>query len=183
MGSWCNRVKLNIAGEATWISCPVVRERGIQLIDAVKIDDKRPWRDDIRKILKLHYKEAKNFQSAIALIDSLLDFDSVNLANFNINAIETIARYLGSKTQFVRQSSLPKLKETSTERLVALAQSIGADAYLCGGGSSGYQDDAAFAAANIQLIYQKFEPIPYGKPDHFLPGLSIIDWIMHESVE
>jgi hypothetical protein len=32
MGSWCNRVKINIAGVASWISCPVVREHGPQSI-------------------------------------------------------------------------------------------------------------------------------------------------------
>ncbi len=180
MGSWCNRVKFNVGGMATWISCPLLREPGIQLIDAVKIDEKRPWRDNIRKTLKMNYREARNFQSATALMDRLLDFESDSLADFNINAIQTIAKYLGCDTQFVRQSALPKMKETSTERLVELTQAVGAVAYLCGGGSSGYQNDEAFAKASIQLIYQDFLAVPYGKLDRFIPGLSVIDWLMHE---
>lgn len=180
MGSWCNRVKFNVGGKATWASCPVLRQSGIQLVNTVKIDEKRPWRDDIRNMLKINYKEARNFQSTAALMDRLLDFESDSLADFNINAIQSIANYLGFETQFVRQSALPKMKETSTERLVALTQAVGADAYLCGAGSSGYQDDAAFPKASLQLIYQDFEAVPYGKPDRFIPGLSAIDWLMHE---
>ena len=30
MGSWTNRVKINISAHAKWISCPVVREHGIK---------------------------------------------------------------------------------------------------------------------------------------------------------
>jgi hypothetical protein len=180
MGSWCNRVMFNVGGKATWISCPVLREHGIQLIDTVKIDDKRPWRDNFRKMLKMNYKDTRNFQSTAALMDHLLNFESDRLSDFNINTIQAISKYLGYETQFVRQSALPKMKETSTEILVALTQAVGAEAYLCGGGSSGYQDDAAFAKAGLQLIYQDFEAIPYGKPDRFIPGLSAIDWLMHE---
>lgn len=180
MGSWCNRVKLNVGNKATWISCPLLREHGIQPINTVKIDEKRPWRNDIRKMLKMNYSEARNFQSIAALMNHLLDFKSDSLADFNINSIQAISKCLGCETQFIRQSALPKMKETSTERLVALTQAVGADAYLCGGGSSGYQDDAAFAKAGLQLIYQDFEVVPYGKPDRFIPGLSAIDWLMYE---
>jgi hypothetical protein len=164
-----------------WISCPLLREHGIQLIDSVKIDDKRPWRDNSRKMLKMNYSEASNFESAFALMDRLLDFESDSLADFNINAIQAIAKYLGCDTQFVRQSALPKMKETSTERLVALTKALDADAYICGGGSSSYLDEAAFAKASLQLIYQEFVAVPYGKPDRFIPGLSVIDWLMHKS--
>ena len=182
MGSWCNRVKFNVGGKATWISCPVLRKSGIQLIDSIKIDDCSPWRDVIRKILRTNYQEAKNFQTTIELMDRLLDFQSDSLANFNINAIQSIAKYLGYQTQFIRQSSLPKIEETSTKRLVALTQSVGADAYLCGGGSSSYFDEATFENAGLHLIYQNFEAVPYGKTDHFIPGLSVIDWIMYEGI-
>jgi hypothetical protein len=181
MGSWCNRAKINLGDNAGWISCPVLRESGIQLIDTVKIDEKRHWRDDIRNKLKMNYRESRNFQTVKVLMDRLLDFDSDTLADFNINAIKVITKYLGYETQFVRQSELPKLNETSSERLVALTQAVGADAYLCGGGSSGYLDDAAFDKAGLQLIYQNFVTEPYGDSGNFIPGLSVIDWLMHES--
>jgi hypothetical protein len=180
MSSWCNRVKFSVGGKATWTHCPVLRVSGIQLIDAVKIDENRPWRDNIRNMLRMNYKEARNFQSVAALMDCILDFESDSLADFNIYAIQTIAKYLGYETQFVRQSVLLNMKATSTERLVLLTQAVGADAYLCGGGSSGYQDDAAFAKASLQLIYQDFVAVAYGKPESFIPGLSAIDWLMHE---
>lgn len=180
MGSWCNRVKINMGGKSSWVSCPVLREKGVQIISSVKIDDNRPWRDDIRNILERNYSRAKNFQSTAALLDRLLDFESENLAEFNINAIRVIAKHLGCETRLVRQSELPELTETSSERLVALTRAVGADAYLCGGGSNGYLDEAVFIKAGLKLIYQDFLIAPYGDLGSFIPGLSIIDFLMHE---
>ena len=59
----------------------------------------------------------------------------------------------------------------------------GCDAYMCGGGASGYQEDELFEKAGIELIYQNFTPKPYGNPKKFIPGLSIIDYMMHESYD
>lgn len=180
MGSWCNRVRININGQATWISCPVVREHGVQPIDTVCIDEKkRPWRTDIRKALAINYKKAANFHSAYALIDTLLGYESDMLADFNINAIRAIAQHVGCDTHYVKQSSLPPTEETATARLLSICRFVGVDTYLCGSGAAGYLEPAAFAEAGINLVYQNFQPIPYGNRDTFIPGLSVIDWLMH----
>jgi hypothetical protein len=183
MGSWCNRVKVNVGGNASWTSCPVLRQSGIQFIDTVKIDERRPWRDSMRQVLETNYRETRNFQSVFALMDQLLNFNSDRLADFNINAIQIISKYLGYETQFVRQSELLMLKETSSERLIALTRAVGADAYLCGGGSSDYLDESAFSKAGVGLIYQNFRATPYGSSNTFIPGLSVIDWLMRQAGE
>lgn len=74
MGSWCNRVRINTGGSPTWISCPVVREAGVQPIDTVRIDNSRPWRDKLRATLETAYRRAPNFTLAFALIDKLLEY-------------------------------------------------------------------------------------------------------------
>jgi hypothetical protein len=179
MGSWCNRVKIRINGKPDWIACPVIRESGVQSINSVRIDSKRPWRDRIRKLIELNYRNAPNFSSAFNLIDRFLGFETEFLAEFNVNAITGLARYLGYRADLVQQSDLPLTQETATARLVAITKAVRANTYLCGGGSGGYLDESAFKEAGIGLVYQNFEAIPYGGPDTFVPGLSIIDWLMH----
>ena len=39
-----------------------------------------------------------------------------------------------------------------------------------------------FEASGLGLVYQDFAPLPYGRTERFLPGLSIIDFLM-ESAE
>jgi len=181
MGSWCNRVRINVEGRAAWISCPVVREHGVQPISTVKIDNRRPWRDTIRTTIEKSYRKAANFESAYSLIDRLLAFESESLSGFNVNAITSLAGHLGLRTRFAAESELPPNEHTSTARLVAIVKAVGADSYLSGGGAGGYQDDAAFANAGLQLVYQNFAVIPYMDADKFIPGLSIIDWLMHRN--
>lgn len=182
MGSWCNRVKLNIGGKAAWVWCPVIRESGKQSIDTVRINNQRPWRDDLLKVLVANYKRAANFADALELISGLLAYQTDSLADFNIHAIRRLAEHLGCRTECVRQSSLPRILETATDRIVALCRHVGADTYLCGGGSSEYIEEAAFAKADIQLVYQNFVPQPYGDSSRFISGLSVIDWLMHGEV-
>jgi hypothetical protein len=181
MSSWCNRVKLNVNGHATWVACPVIREHGVQPINSVRIDNGRPWRDAIRKVLETNYGKAPSFASVYPLIDRLVGFESDRLAEFNENAITAIARHLGLDREYIAESELPPIEHTSNARLVAILKAVGADAYLCGGGATGYQDDSIFNDAGVQVVYQNFAPAPYGKPDSFIPGLSIIDWLMHRT--
>lgn len=180
MGSWCNRVRINVSGQAKWLSCPVVREHGPQPIDTVRIDHSRPWQDDVRKTLEINYKKAPKFAAAFQVIDTLLRFEAERLADFNVHAIDVLAASMGITTPCVRQSSLPAVEERSTERLIAICRLVHAGTYLCGGGAGGYQDDATFEHAGVQLVYQNFQPEPYGNPARFLPGLSVIDWLMHK---
>jgi hypothetical protein len=181
MGCWCNRVRINVNGQGAWISCPVVREHGVQPINTVRIDNKRPWRNAIRRTIENNYRKAPNFVSAFPLIDSLLGFESDSLAEFNTNAIVTLAGHCGLTTRFVAESELPSIELTSTARLMEIVKAVGADTYLCGGGASGYQDDAAFPEAGLKIVYQNFSATPYGNPSRFIPGLSIIDWLMDRS--
>lgn len=181
MGSWCNRVKLMVNGEPQWVSCPVVRESGPQAINTVKINDQIPWRDKLRSQLKANYQKAPNFVETFELVGRLLDYDTDKLAEFNTNAIKSIAAHIGLRTEFVSESGLQSTGKKATERLIALAKATGSDAYLCGGGSGGYQDDALFAEESISLIYQGFKPLPYGDSSRYVPGLSVIDWLMFRS--
>lgn len=183
MSSWCNRVKLSIGGKAAWVSCPVVREHGRQPIDRVRIDDKRPWREDLRKILMTNYRRAPNFTDTFQVVESLLAYRTDRLADFNVHVVKTLALYLGYRAEWIRQSELPPIPETATDRLAAICRQVGADTYLCGGGSSGYQEDEVFARAGIRLVYQNFIPTAYGDVGRFIPGLSVIDYLMHRNVE
>lgn len=52
---------------------------------------------------------------------------------------------------------------------------------MSGDGSSGYQDDAAFIEAGIDLVYQRFEHPVYAQRGltQFVPGLSVLDAIFN----
>jgi len=179
MGSWCNRVKLNIHGEAKWCSCPVVREHGKQVIKSVCINDDINWREKLLVIIAQNYPDSRNYADVYPRVEELINYSTSNLADFNINAIISLSKMLGIEAEWVRDSELD-INGASTQRLVDIASCVGADVYLTGGGSAGYLDENIFSQSSIELKYQEYKPVQYGG-DEYLPGLSIIDYLMNRA--
>jgi hypothetical protein len=182
MGSWLNRVKIAIQGEARWIGCPVKRMPLGSPINHAVIDDTQPWRAKLLKSLEANYRRSKNYLSTASLVRELLETEIVTLADFNIGCITRISRHLGINTKFVRQSDVAA-SGNSTDLLIEIVRLVGADAYLAGGGSQGYQKDDLFATRGVELVYQNFDQKPYLPSERFIPGLSIIDYLMHDGRE
>lgn len=180
-GSWVNRVRIAIGGAPAWVGAPVRRERGVQKIKDVLMDDRQPWRKKLLRTLEINYRRAPNFDACMAIVTPLIGLETSLLADFNMHAVRILCGVLGLDAQFVRQSELDT-RRASTELLIELATKVRADAYLCGGGADGYQDDRLFPAAGIGLVHQNFEPRPYGDPRSFIPGLSVIDYLMKAEI-
>ncbi|RUQ81553.1 WbqC family protein [Legionella septentrionalis] len=165
-GSWCNRVRLLQGMEPFWFGLPVQRQSGVQLIKSVRFADKDYHLKKLNKTLELNYKKYPRYRNAWPLIESLLNYPSDSLVEYNIHAIMSLSKWLGLKTRFIRQSELQHQKN-STELLIELVQQVGADRYLCGNGSSGYQEDALFKQAGIDVQYQLTNPA-----QHFVEQIS-----------
>jgi hypothetical protein len=179
MGSWVNRVRLNIQGEARWITCPLQRMTQGAPILAAAIDDKQFWRRNLVRTLETNYRRARRFDETMALLRPLIEAPQTNLAAFNISAIGAIAARLGANARFVRQSELSH-EGAATALLVSLVKAVGGDAYLAGGGAEGYQQDELFEAHGLRLVAQNFTLATYGDPGAWQPGLSAIDYLMHD---
>jgi len=179
MGSWTNRVKLAIQGEARWVTCPLKRMPLGSSILAAEINDNQPWRVKLLKTLDANYRKAPDYDEVLSELEPLINSPQTNLAGFNIAAIKAIAARLGISTPMVRQSELP-YEGRATELLISLVRAAGGDAYLAGGGAGGYQQDELFAAHGVRLEYQGFVPEIYGPEKRFISGLSIIDYLMYD---
>ena len=179
MGSWCNRVRINVGGAPHWLTAPVKRMALGQPISAARIDDSKPWRRKALKTLRGAYAKAPNCDAALEFLSPLLLRETDNLADYNMANIQAIATRLGLQTCFVRESDL-SLDGTATERLINIVTALGGTGYLSGGGAGDYQQEDLYARAGIDLVMQGFEQRPYRPAADFLPGLSIIDYLMHD---
>lgn len=180
MGSWCNRVRLAVQGEARWVTCPLRRAPLGTPIATTEIDDSQSWRAKLLRTLDVNYGKAPQFATCMTMLEPLIRAPESNLATFNIRAIEAIATHLGlSTTRFIRQSTL-SYSGRATELLISLVKAVGGSTYLSGDGAAGYQRDELFAENDIGLLKQNFSLSPYGEPSHFIPGLSVIDYLMRD---
>jgi len=177
-GTWTNRVKLQISGEARWITAPVQRNfHGSKTINEMKFGAHPQWRGKILKSIRANYCSAPYYDEMISFFQEVIGNEESNVASYNCRAILEIAKQLELNTDHIFWSSKLEHHGASNELLVSLTKAVGADTYLFGGGAGGYQDEQVFVNEGIGLEAQNFHhpEYPQNKGAEFLPGLSIID--------
>lgn len=183
MSSWSNRVQLLIQEHKAWINCPIHREHGVQKICDVKINDTQDWRRKLSRTIRFNYAKSPFYREVMPYVEKWLNEKYSYIADYNIAVIQSIANMLQIETKFVRQTNL-KTECHSTELLMEITKLVGCDAYLCGGGAGGYQQDELFPENGILLQYQNFVPYEYDQgQQEFVAGLSILDALFHQGFE
>jgi hypothetical protein len=164
------------------VGCPLRRLPFGAPICAAEVDSSQSWATKLIRTLEVNYARAPNFARAMELLVPLIQSPEMNLAARNIAAIQSIAVALGlDACRLVRQSSLsPAPEGRATELLIKITQAVGGGTYMAGGGATGYQEDDLFARYGLALRYQNFTPRPYGPRERYIPGLSVIDYLMQD---
>lgn len=180
-GTWMNRVRILVHGSASWLTMPVRRNyHGVQLIHEVRINDEAAWRKRCLDTLQHSYRRAPHFDAVYPFLERLFAYRTDRIADFNVHAIRVLLERLEMAPGAIESGTRLGLEGKGTDLLVAMVQAVGGDAYLCGGGASGYQEDEKFGAAGLRLVQQHFHEAEYrqGGGRTFAPGLSIIDALM-----
>ena len=181
-GTWMNRVRLLVDGKPKWVTMPLCRTyQGVRIIRDVEIDNQLPWRARLLNTLRQYYSRAPYYQTVFSFLETVINNATERLTDFNLKALRALSRPLGMDPgKWILGTSL-SVEGSATELLITMVKAVGGNAYLCGGGADGYQEDRKFSSSGIGLVYQGFEHPVYsqqGKRD-FVPGLSIIDALMH----
>jgi WbqC-like protein len=177
-GTWSNRVQVLVNGGRAWLTIPIVRAyHGVREIREIQIDASKPWRKKALSTIRMSYARAPHFADVFPVIAELLECPASTIVELNLMAIRTLCTRLGLDDRKLLLASDLVADGEATERLISLVKGAGGDTYLAGGGAAGYQEDASFAAAGIDLLYQSFEHPVYSQQGAmpFVPGLSIVD--------
>lgn len=177
-GTWINRVYISQNGTAKFLTAPVNRSyNGTRSVNEMSFSANLNWREDCLKALSASYRKAPFFTELMPFFEDLIVNPENKIAEYNIDALNTLIDRIGlAQPTFVRSSTLG-ITSSRTQRLIDITRAVGGAVYLCGDGTSGYQDDTLFEAAGITLRYNNFVPQPYPQygTGSFIPGLSIVD--------
>lgn len=185
-GTWNNRVKINVSGQASWITAPIVRNySGFKLLNQIEFNENEDWREKLSRTVMMNYKKAPYYEEVAEWFYPLLINKEHRLAEYNINCIQEILTRMSLSTDHIFMSSNLGIESQATERLIQITKHLGADIYRCGGGSSGYQEDDLFENYGIELCYQNFShpKYPQKNTNEFIPGLSILDALFNLGTE
>lgn len=181
-GVWSNRVQLIVNGQAAWVTMPVVRAyHGTRRISEIQINNTPPWRAKLLKTIQMNYSRAPFFEAVFPWLSELVNNPTDQLVAYNLSAIRSLMKALKLDTSRLILGSSLEVRGKATNLLISMVRAVGGTAYLSGGGAAGYQEDEKFLAAGIELIYQNFQhPVyPQASTAEFVPGLSIVDALMH----
>jgi hypothetical protein len=181
-GTWSNRVRLLVGGNAAWITVPVRRPHGaVQRVNEIEIDTTQDWRGRLLKTVQANYARTAHFAEVFALLERICADAGERLADFNRSAVTAVWRQLGLRSPDFVCASDYHVETRSTDRLVDLVRAAGGDTYLSGDGADGYQQDERFAQSGVHLQYLRFAHPQYPQRGvtAFVPGLSCIDALCH----
>ena len=131
------------------------------------------------------YLKAPYFEDVWPLIESIVSFQDDNLFRYIQNSIVLICDYLDIDTKIIVSSSVAADHDLlSQDRVLSICEAVYANTYVNPiGGLELYSTDE-FASKGCELKFIKTNTIEYMQfGDSFLPGLSILDVLMFNSLD
>ena len=174
--SFITRVQVKTSTGVRWLSAPVERSsRGP--INQVRLDQRTPWRQHHIVTLRTALAAAPHVETAVRLAEGLLHDHGTSLCSLNVAATESIAAEFGLAPRFLRSSALA-IPGHSSERLVAIVQSLGGTVYLTGHGAANYLNHELFERAGLEVRYVRYGLRPYPQlHGEFTPFVTALDLI------
>ncbi len=175
---WRNRNRIKTANGPIWLTVPVRSHGAVSdglMINAVEIEGDR-WAIKHWRSIEQAYAKAPFFSMIAAAIEPLFRKSYQWLCDLDIDTTQVLADLLGLGGRTFRRSSEMGIAGSQTERLVAIAQSVGASRYVTGPAAADYLDEKQFRDAGMTLEYMRYAygiyPQLHGP---FEPSVSILD--------
>lgn len=180
---WIHRNRILIQGAAHTFTVPLAQAHQSDRIDALRTHDLAAFRSHFLKQLTAAYRRAPQFEPTYAWVQEVLDLGSDSMAELAMRSVRLAAERLGIERPFVRSSQafgathgLPR-----AERLAAITRALGGRRYVNSPGGRALYRAADFAPFGVALRFVQPALTPYAQTGStgFVPGLSIIDALMH----
>ena len=161
-----------------WVSIPINKDDKFSLNKFVRINNNILWGNEHWKKISHAYNNSEFFHLYSDFFKESYQKKWDYLFEIDLSFLKKILEWLNIKVEIIKESEL-NIKGESTERLINLCKSIGADTYISGIGGNNYINKKDFQKNKIELIFQKYKPVSYKQrfTQEFIPDLSIIDML------
>jgi hypothetical protein len=181
-----NRALIRLEDESKWLTVPVVqlsqKERIVEKrVDNPQGEGPRWWGPNAFATLRYAYRKAPYFDDYAPRLREILEARWDRLVDLNIATLDFVREALDITTPMVRSSQL-QVQGQRSELLLDICRNVQASAFLGGmGGSRGYLDLEAFAAAGMGVMWQEFTHPVHAQcgAAPFIKGLSALDLLFN----
>lgn len=171
-----------------YIMVPLKKHSRETLIKDIEIINDQPWKEKILAQLQHYRKQAPYFSNVIGILNEIFSKEYVSIVDLNLSSLKIICNYLGINTLIqVFSRMYIKIKPVNAPDEWALnickAQD-NVDEYWNPPGGQSFFDRKKYENAGINLKFHSILFTQYNqKRNEFIPGLSILDVMMFNSVE
>jgi hypothetical protein len=178
---WINRNRININGAAHMVTVPLMQASQNRLICEIDISSDAAWRNRMLKSVQQAYARSSQFARVFPLIESIIQHPVQNLAGYLRHSLVVLRDHLRLKTEIVATSRRYENAELKAQaRIIDICQREQADLYINSIGGTELYDREEFSARGLQLAFLQPALRPHSDASlPFLPGLSIVDLLMH----
>ncbi len=182
---WINRNRILINGEAKYITIPCKNVSQNKLINEVEHNLSEREKNKLLKKLRFTYSNAPFFEDVFPVIKKVFNTETEFISEFVIESIKRVTDYLGLECNFKKSSEKYNNQELdAADRLIDICKVEGVNHYVNSIGGIKLYNKQYFYENDVKLDFLKPGISEYEQFDHeFIPGLSIIDVLMFNSVD
>ena len=177
--NWMVRNQIKTASGPQWLSVPVLGPRDSTIREA-RLNESEQWRRKHKTAIENAYAGAPHVATVLDALGPYWDQEWPDLATLNIATFTRLCELMEVDSEFIRSSEMG-VPGASSQRILDVCRSLGADRYISGPSARSYLDAEAFEAAGIDLCYHRFDHPTYRQlHGDFVPFLSVVDLIANE---
>jgi len=181
---WVNRNRILVSQQAHLFTIPLAGSSQNRLIKDISLLPDHRTQRKLLVTIEQAYRSAPEFEQVFPLLKQLLHAPEPDLTTLVLDSLTCIQAHLGQPLPTtVRSSAIAKDPQLAGQkRILALCQALGATEYVNMQGGAALYSAADFARRGIALRFLQPTLTPYPQGSQaFVPGLSIIDVLMHNS--
>ena len=181
-GGWVARNNILLNGQKHMFTITLNGASPNKLFNEITI------KDDFKKFSRLiesAYRKAPYYSEVSALLDKIYNYEDKSLGAFMMNSFQVVLDYLEIDTKLVLSSTIEKDNDLrGKDKVKHICHLLGADTYYNAIGGQELYDKNDFKADGIDLHFVQTNLTPYAQlGNEFVPGLSMIDVLMHNDKE
>lgn len=186
MRGYINRNSILLNGKPYRFTIPMKKASQNKLIMDTKLNFTGKDKEKFLATIRNAYKKAKYYESAMPLIEEIINNSEDDLTRFVLFSIKRIMEYLGVQTEVLVSSKIDKNQELKAEeRIIEICKRLDADIYINSSGGRMLYSHSDFEKEGMKLFFLdvKGKSIIYNQGQtEFVSNLSIIDIIMNNDV-
>ena len=181
-GGWINRNYILLNGDKHLINLYLSGASSNKTIKEIQVQLNQ---SKLIKTIESSYKKAPMFNQVFPLFVKIMEFENLKLGSFLGNSIAEICKYLDIQTELIFSSEIQKENTLKgQDKVLHICELLNAEVYINAIGGKTLYKKSEFEKNNIKLNFLESSIKPYSQFNHeFIPGLSIIDVMMFNSVE